>query len=108
MSALGKWLLVLFWLNILDILITTPAYEVNPFTLYLWGKMGILLSAWLKVGLVLLYGGLCAWAKRVATPNEWAFSSKLLSGVSTVLVAFYIFVVTWNAILFVSLHVHAS
>jgi hypothetical protein len=44
-SSIGKWFLTSLWLNILDILVTTPAYEANPFTLYLWGRIGIFLSA---------------------------------------------------------------
>lgn len=98
---LGKWLLILLCLNILDILITAPAYEANPFTLYLWGRIGIFLSAWLKIGLVLLFGVLCQVAKMAATPAEWIISQRFLTGISTILVAFYVFVVVWNTILFI-------
>lgn len=99
-TSIGKWFLALFWLNIFDIIITTPAYEANPVTIYLWGRIGIFLAAWLKIGLVLLLGGLCQIIRIVATPTEWAFSRKLLRGTLVLLVAFYIFVVVWNTILF--------
>ena len=89
-------------LNILDISLTNTAYEANPFTLYLWGQIGIFLSAWLKIGLILFFGVLCVAAKKFAMPNEWIFARKILLGSLVVLVAFYIFVVTWNVILFVS------
>jgi len=92
----------LLWLNILDILVTNPAHESNPFTLYMWGKVGIFLSAWVKIGLVLLFGVLCALIKKVAKPTEWAFADRLLRGILVALVAFYIFVVAWNMVLYVS------
>jgi hypothetical protein len=103
-SSIGKWFLTLLWLNILDILVTTPAYEANPFTLYLWGRIGIFLSAWVKIGLVLFLGALIGCAKKVATPAEWAFSRKLLRGILFVLIAFYVFVVLWNCFLFLMQH----
>jgi len=102
LSSLTPWLLFLLLLNFLDVLVTNPAYESNPFTLYIWGQIGIFLSAWIKIGLVLFFGVLCASAKKVAKPAEWAFAKKALLGILIVLVAFYIFVVTWNVILFVS------
>jgi hypothetical protein len=89
-------------LNVLDVLVTNPAYESNPFTLYIWGQVGIFLSAWIKIGLVLFFGILCTSAKKLAKPAEWAFARKVLLGILIVLVAFYIFVVTWNTILFFS------
>jgi len=46
-SSLASWLLFLLLLNILDILLTNPAYEANPFTLYFWGQIGIFLSSWI-------------------------------------------------------------
>ena len=99
LTSLKRWFVILFWLNLMDILVTNPTYEANPFTLYLWGKIGFFLSAWLKIGLVLIFGALCICVKRIAKPNEWEFSSKLLGGVLIVLVIFYLFVVTWNSIL---------
>lgn len=101
-SSLASWLLFLLLLNILDILLTNPAYEANPFTLYFWGQIGIFLSAWIKIGLILFFGVLCVAAKKFAMPNEWIFARKILLGSLVVLVAVYIFVVTWNVILFVS------
>jgi len=98
-SSLEFWFSFLFLLNIIDILVTNPAYESNPFTLYLWGQIGILLSAWIKMGLVLFFGFLCAFAKKLAKPTEWPFARKVFLGILIVLVAFYIFVVTWNLIL---------
>lgn len=89
-------------LNVLDILVTNPAYEFNPFTLYIWGQIGIFLSAWIKMGLVLFFGVLCAFAKKFAKPTEWLFARKVFLVILIVLVAFYIFIVTWNLILFVS------
>jgi hypothetical protein len=99
LSSLRRWFIILLWLNLLDILVTNPAYEANPFTLYLWGKIGFFLSAWVKIGLVLIFGALCICVKRIAKPMEWEFSSKLLGGILVVLVIFYLFVVTWNSIL---------
>lgn len=101
-SSLAPWFLFLLWLNIVDILLTNPAYESNPVTLYMWGNVGIFLSAWIKIGQVLFFGVLCAFIKKVATPIEWSFARKLLLGTLIVLVAFYIFVVAWNIILYVS------
>lgn len=98
-TSIGMWFLALLSLNIFDILITTPAWEANPVTLYLWGKIGIFLSASLKIGLVLLLGGLCQLARMVATPTEWALSRKVLKGILVVLVAFYAFVGVWNTII---------
>jgi len=101
-SSLTSWFLFLLLLNVLDVLVTNPAYESNPFTLYIWGQIGVFLSAWIKIGLVLFFGVLCASAKKIAKPVEWAFARKVLLGILFVLVAFYIFVVTWNTILFFS------
>ena len=98
--SIGKWLLMLFCLNVFDILITTPAYEANPVTLYIWGRIGIFFSAWLKIGLVLLLGGLCQITRIVATPTDWVLSRNLLRGILIVLVAFYIFLAAWNTIIF--------
>jgi len=70
--------------------------------LYFWGQIGIFLSSWIKIGLILFFGVLCVAAKKFAMPNEWIFARKILLGSLIVRVAFYIFVVTWNAILFVS------
>ncbi len=103
LSSLAPWFLFLLLLNVLDILVTNPTYESNPFTLYIWGQIGIFLSAWIKIGLVLFFGVLCVSAKKVAKPNEWSFARKLLLETLIVLVAFYIFVVTWNVILFIPL-----
>ena len=72
------WFLLLLLLNIIDILITNPVLEINPFTLFLWGRLGILLSAIVKIGLVLLFGGLCIISKKVAKPAEWHFIEKIL------------------------------
>jgi len=86
-------------------LVTNPAYEANPFTLYMWGKLGIFISAWVKIGLVLLFGALCTLAKIVARPAEWPFARKLLLEISMILVSFYLFVVAWNLILYVQFQV---
>ncbi len=102
LSSLTPWFLFLLLLNVLDVLVTNPAYESNPFILYIWGRIGIFLSAWIKIGLVLFFGALCVFAKKIAKPDEWVFARKALLGILIVLVAFYIFVVTWNVILFVS------
>ena len=103
-TPIGKWFLALFFLNILDVIITVPAYEANPVTLYLWGQIGIFLSAWLKIGLVFLLGGLCQLTRRVATQTEWAFSRKLLRTILVLLVSFYTFVVAWNIVNFGSIN----
>ncbi len=103
LSSLAPWFLFLLLLNVFDILVTNPTYESNPFTLYIWGQIGIFLSVWIKIGLVLFFGVLCVSTKKVANPNEWPFARKLLLETLIVLVAFYIFVVTWNVILFIPL-----
>ncbi|MCW3980245.1 MAG: hypothetical protein NWF11_02090 [Candidatus Bathyarchaeota archaeon] len=101
-SSLQPWFFAVLWLNVMDIMLTKPAYESNPFTLYLWGRIGILLSAWIKVGQVLFFGALILLTKKLATPSEWDCVKKLLLGVLLVLTAFYMIVVGWNTILFVS------
>ena len=98
LSSLAPWFLFLLLLNILDILVTNPVYESNPFTLYIWRQIGIFLSAWIKMGLVLFFGALCVSARKFAKPTEWPFVRKVFLGILIVLVAFYIFVVTWNLI----------
>jgi len=95
-SSLTPWFLVLLSLNFLDILTTNPCYESNPFAHLMWAQIGIFLSAWIKVGQVLLLGALCACAKKIAKPTEWNFAHKTLLGILIVLTAFYTFVVTWN------------
>ena len=100
-SSLQIWFTLLLWLNLMDIFLTNPAYEANPFTLYLWGKIGILLSAWIKVGQVLFLGVLILLVKKVAKPVEWGFLRKLLLGLLVILSAFYVFVVGWNTILYI-------
>lgn len=94
--SLGPWFASLLLLNVMDILATNPRFESNPFTLYLWGQLGIFLSAWLKIGLVLLFGVLCVFAKKAAKPGEWLFASRIFLGILIILVAFYSFVVSWN------------
>jgi hypothetical protein len=88
-------------LNILDILVTNPAHEANPLTLYFWGEIGILLSATIKIGLVIFFGVLYISAKIFVKPSEWPFTRKIFQGILVALVAFYIFVVLWNLILLV-------
>lgn len=95
-SSLLGWFVALFLFNILDIATTTPAYESNPVTLYLWNQIGIFLSAWIKLGLVALFGILCLAAKRVTTPQEWIFTKKVFQGILIVLVVYYAFVVAVN------------
>ena len=102
LSSIKVWFMTLFLLNILDIATTTPLYEANPVTLYLWGQIGVFLSAWVKIGLVLLFGALCVVAKKVAAPHEWKFTSKVFKAMLSVLVAYYAFVVIVNLIVIVS------
>lgn len=99
LSSLSLWFLLLFMLVALDIFSTNPVIEGNPLTLYLWAQFGIFFSAWIKIGQVLLFGVLCFSAKRIAKPNEWVAAKKILLGLLGILVAFYIFVVSWNIIL---------
>jgi hypothetical protein len=101
-SSLSWWFLLLLGLNVLDVLVTNPAYESNPFTILMWEQLGIFLSAWIKIGQVLFFGVLCVLAKAVAKPGEWPFVRKLLLGMLVVLVAFYLFVVAWNVFLYVT------
>jgi len=100
-SSLTPWFLFLLLLNVFDVLVTNPAYESNPFILYIWGRIGIFLSVWIKIGLVLFFGVLCGFANKVAKPAEWRFARKVFLATLVVLVAFYIFVVMWNLILFI-------
>jgi len=96
LSSIKLWFTTLFLLNILDIATTTPLYEANPATLYLWGQIGIFLSAWVKLGLVLLFGALCVVAKKVVAPHEWKFTRQVFKAMLIVLVAYYAFVVAVN------------
>lgn len=94
-SLLGLFL-ALFLFNVLDIATTAPASESNPVTLYLWGQIGMFLSAWVKMGLVALFGILCLTAKKVATPEEWKYTEKVFHGMLIILVVYYAFVVANN------------
>jgi hypothetical protein len=98
-GSLVPLFLLLLSLNILDISLTNPSREANPFTLYSWARVGILPSALAKVGLVLFFGVLCAIARRAASPLELSFVSRLLRLMLIGLIAFYVFVVTWNMVL---------
>lgn len=102
LSSIKAWFVTLFLLNILDIATTSPLYEVNPVTLYLWGQIGIFLSAWVKIGFVLLFGILCVVAKKVAAPHEWKFTRQVFKAMLIVLVAYYAFVVTVNFVVTLS------
>jgi formate-dependent nitrite reductase membrane component NrfD len=101
-TSLVSLFLFLLSLNILDISLTNPSHEANPFTLYSWASIGILSSACMKVGLVLFFGVLCVVTRRLASPTEWNFASRLLQLLLIGLTAFYAFVVTWNMILLIS------
>jgi hypothetical protein len=100
--SMASWFLLVLGLNILDVLLTKPAYEINPVTLYLWGALGILLSAGIKMTLVLVLGVLIVLIKKVATPAEWTVSSKLLHMILMALAAFYVFVVVTNLLLLIA------
>jgi hypothetical protein len=65
----------------------------------MWGKIGVLLSAWIKVGLVLLFGLLCFVATKLSKPEEEGFTYKILRGLTAILIAYYSFVVGWNILL---------
>jgi len=97
-SSIKVWFMTLFLLNVLDIATTTPLYESNPVTLFLWGQIGIFLSAWFKIGLVLFFGILCVVAKKVTNPHEWELTSQVFRAILILLVAYYAFVVTVNLI----------
>ena len=100
-SSIKVWFTTLLLLNVLDIATTRPLYESNPVALFLWGQIGIFLAAWFKIGLVLLFGILCVVAKKVASPHEWEFTSRVFRAMLTLLVAYYAFVVTVNLIVMV-------
>lgn len=102
LSSVKVWFMALFLLNMLDIATTSPLYEANPVTLYFWGQIGIFLSAWAKIGLVLFFGTLCTVTKKVATPHEWKFASQVFKAMLMVLVAYYAFIVTVNLIVIIS------
>ena len=101
-SSLKGWLVSLLLLNIVDILVTNPLFEANPVTLYIWRTIGYFPAAGIKVGQVFFWGILVAFAKKFATPSEWPFVRRLFLGMLIMLVTFYIFVVTWNSIIFIS------
>jgi hypothetical protein len=101
-SSLTCWLIFLLLLNIIDILVTNPVYEVNPITRYIWREVGYFPAAGIKVGQVVLLGILVASAKKFATPSEWLYVRRLFRGMVILLVTFYIFVVAWNSILFIA------
>lgn len=71
-------------------------YESNPVTLYLWGRIGIVFSAWVKIGLIMLFGILSFVAQKVATPQEWEFTKKVFHSILIILVVYYAFVVAIN------------
>jgi len=98
-GSLVPWFLLLLSLNILDISFTNPLREANPITLLSWATMGVSLSACIKVGLVMFFGILCVLTKKAANPTDWHVADKLLRGILIALVAFYLFVVAWNMIL---------
>ncbi|MDH5624072.1 MAG: hypothetical protein OEY39_06345 [Candidatus Bathyarchaeota archaeon] len=102
LSPIRVWFTTLLLLNILDIATTSPLYEANPVTLYIWGQIGIFLSAWVKIGLVLLFGALCVAAKKVVAPHEWKFTSQVFKAMLIVLVAYYAFVVIMNIVVILS------
>ena len=95
-SSLLGWFLALLLLNLADIATTIPVFESNPVTLYLWGRIGVFLSAWVKMGLVGVLGALCLAANNVATPQEWESARKIFLGMMIILVAYYGFVVAVN------------
>ncbi|MGA2310108.1 MAG: DUF5658 family protein [Candidatus Bathyarchaeia archaeon] len=98
-SSLVPWFLLLLSLNVLDISFTNPSREANPLTLLSWAQIGILPSACIKIGLVLLFGILCAITRKVTSQTDWNLAARLMRGILIALVAFYTFVVTWNMIL---------
>ncbi len=102
LSNIEVWYGSLLLLNILDVATTSPSYEANPVTLYLWGQIGIFLSAWVKIGLVLLLGALCAAAKKVVAPHEWKFTHQVFKTMFIVLVFYYAFVVAVNLVVILS------
>jgi hypothetical protein len=100
LSSLRLWFMLLLSLNVFDILTTVPAYEANPVTLYVWSRLGFFLAAWFKIGLVLLFGLLFVVAQKVSSPNEWGFAEKVFLGLLKILVAFYVFVVLINVVVY--------
>lgn len=100
LSSLRLWFMLLLSLNVFDILTTMPAYEANPVTLYIWSRLGFFLAAWFKIGLVLLFGLLFVVAQKVSSPNEWGFAEKVFLGLLKILVAFYVFVVLINVVVY--------
>ncbi len=102
LSSIKVWFMTLFLLNLLDIATTTPMYEANPVTLYLWGQIGIFLSGWVKISLVLLFGAVCVVAKKVAAPHEWKFTSQVFKALLIVLTMYYAFVVIVNLMVIIS------
>jgi hypothetical protein len=95
------WFLFLLSLNVLDILFTNVSREANPLALYSWERIGVLPSALVKVGLVLFFGVLCVVTNRVASQTERNFAGRIFRLVLIGLVVFYVFVVSWNMILWI-------
>ena len=100
-GSLVPWFLLLLSLNVMDILFTNPSREANPLTLLSWAQIGILPSACIKIGLVLLFGILYVITRKVTNQIDWNLAVKLKRGILIALVAFYTFVVGWNMILWI-------
>ncbi|MCW4001880.1 MAG: hypothetical protein NWE97_01640 [Candidatus Bathyarchaeota archaeon] len=96
LSSLEVWFTTLFQSNILDIATTSPLSEVNPVTLHLLGQIGIFLSAWIKIGLVLVFGALCVIAKKAVGSHEGQIVRKVFTTIPSFLVTHCVFVVTVN------------
>ena len=58
------------------------------------------MAAWFKIGLVLLFRLLFVVAQKVSSPNEWGFAEKVFLGLLKILVAFYVFVVLINVVVY--------
>lgn len=100
-GSLIPWFLSLLMLNVMDILFTNPPREANPLTLLSWARIGILPSACMKIGSVLLFGILCVITRKVMKQMDWNIAARLMRGILIALVAFYTFVVAWNIILWI-------
>ncbi|UCD26492.1 MAG: hypothetical protein JSV75_06275 [Candidatus Bathyarchaeota archaeon] len=87
LSSLEVWFTPLFLLNILDIATTSPLYEVNPVTLHLWGQIRIFLYAWIKIGLVLVFGALYVIAKKAVGSHGGQIVRKVFTIIPSFLVA---------------------
>lgn len=100
-----SWLIalyaVLLVLSVSDVITTKVlgsmgGIEISPFAFFTMYQFGFEVSALIKIGFVLLFGGLIWAVNRVAKPEEEKLATNILTIMTVALVIFYIFVVINN------------